>query len=165
MKLVAKKCAIKTDGHFVFKNVDRPKPNSSASNLTGFSDIQSDLFRLNLTNRNENSLQIQLKGLSAAINMFSKRTTKITDNIISIYHDRALVLFHLKQFDKCVADATFIIEHCPLHSNAFLIRSRAYLAANRLYEAYDDILEACALEKFAENEINAMLTIIVKKIG
>lgn len=163
MELVPKKCAIKTDGHFVFDH--RPKVGPSVSNLCGFSGIQTDILRLNTEVENVNSLEIQLKGLNATIQMFSKRSSEICNDVISAYHDRSLVFYHLKRFDECIADATFIIEMRPFYSNAFMIRSRALLRGNRVYEACDDILRACLLEKFAENEINAMLAIIVKTIG
>lgn len=163
MDLVPKKCAIKTDGHFVFDH--RPKIGPSVSNLSGFSGIQSDILRLNTEVQNVNSLEIQLKGLNATIQMFWKRSSEICNDVISAYHDRSLVLYHLERFDECIADATFIIEKRPFYSNAFIIRSRALLRENRVYEACDDILRACLLEKFAENEINAMLAIIVKTIG
>lgn len=163
MELVPKKCAIKTVGHFVFDR--RPIAVASVSNLSGFTGIQSDILRLNSDGQNANSLDIQLKGLSASIQMFLKRSNEITHDIISAYHDRSLLLYHMQRFNECIADASFIIEKCPFYSNAYMIRSRALLHKNRLYEAYDDILWTCILEKFAENEINAMLTIIVKRIG
>lgn len=163
MELVQKKCASRTAGHFVFDR--QPKIVRGASRLTGFSSIQTDILRLNAENGNKISLEIQLKGLSASIQMFLKRSNHIGQDVISAYHDRSLVLYHLERFDKCICDASFIIEKCPYYSNAYMIRSRALLQENRLYEAYDDIMQACILEKFAENEINAMLTIIVKKIG
>lgn len=160
---MAKKCAQKTKGDFVFDR--RPNTIPDAAKLNGFSSIQSDILRLNAANQNVNSLAKQLKGLSATIQMFTKRSSNITGDIISAYHDRSLLLFHLQKFSECIADATFIIDNCPFYSNAYMIRSRAFIQLNCLHKAYDDILQACIFEKFAENEINAMLSIIVKKIG
>lgn len=163
MELVQKKYASKTAGDFVFDL--QPKIVRGASRMTGFSSIQTDILRLNAEHGNKISLEIQLKGLSALIQLSLKRSSHIGHDVISAYHDRSLVLYHLERFDKCIIDASFIIEKCPYYSNAYMIRSRALLQLNRLYEAYDDIMQACILEKFAEKDINAMLSIIVKRIG
>lgn len=163
MELVAKKCAIQTNGHFVFDR--RPKSVHGAPILSGFSGIQTDILRLNVENQNESSLEIDLRAMDAIIQRYLKKSSEITNDTIQAYHDRSLLLYHMQRFNECIADATFIIGKCPFYSNAFMIRSRALLQEKRLYEAYDDILQACILEKFVENEINAMLSIIVKKIG
>lgn len=163
MELVPKKCAIQTNGRFVFDR--QPKSVHGAPILSGFSGIQTDILRLNAENQNESSLEIDLKGMDAIIHRSLKKTSETTNDTIQAYHDRSILLYHMQRFNECIADATFIIGKCPFYSNAYMIRSRALLQENRLYEAYDDILQACILEKFAENDINAMLSIIVKKIG
>lgn len=149
MELVPRKSAISTEGRFVFTD-DTHKSDDV---------IQNDALP------NIDSSPIHLPELNKIIETVVTTDRCEANKVINAYRQRAKLFFGMKNYAGCIADATCIIERRAFDSNAYVIRSQGFLFAKRFYEAYEDVLRACILEKFAEAALNDLLMKMIKQIG
>lgn len=163
IKLISLENAIKTKGNNVF--IDKSKKVKISKETNGFSSIQYDLIKLHPKNKDFSNSESDLKFYSNAMTFFENNGSASNDNLIECYHMRSLALFQLKRFEECIDDVNKIILIKPYYSNAFVIRSKAYVELRQIYQAYDGIFHACVLEEFKEPELNTMLMYLVHKIG
>lgn len=163
--LVERSLAIKTDGDYVFVDPTSLSAHSFDASDTGLSIIQEVLIKLDtsisIIMGSENN-QVFFSGI---IEKACTNPVKYKSELIDSYFHRAIASYQLGQFDLCIADVNVLLELQPNCAVAYVMLSKAFGAKKQIYQAYENVLQACILEQFEVDELNKMLQCLIKQIS